>query len=461
MVSFPIVLHEWSAKTGENTMTAQQPLKSHGRNSKPWRPDPASTREKIWFDDFDRVLYVDFRKTCATYLRIGTWQRGLSIERWDEVLQSWEPEDIDPGISLPFPPHKSNFSVQGFFNDIPQEVISAVRPFQWRQFVLLKMVRHRPAMLELLQSNPVLAWLLADAIASKEIPISVGSKWVLRKRKDILEFAGMPSSNSLVKTLSRIKSAKYTQILFENLKKLICHNDKMSMLRFVQYIPGGEILNLLKHFDYSYWLLSTRDSIGMTIWENLTVDNETDVFHLWTNSKNCAKSLRIACPENQLRKCKSIKDLCDIHDLWLNMYNTSNTDQRNERFLLEYGTYSFPAPPLPGDADIIPITTINELQEEGKEMHNCVGSYVEMIMRRECYIYRVLRPERATLEISDTTDMHHIRQLKLAHNRVPGAETWAKVRYWFASAIQVSYPAESHPISHTFLSMRLPRPSFP
>jgi hypothetical protein len=438
-------------------MTAQKIVNSE----EPWHPDLNSTREEIWFDELDQVLYVDFRKSCATCLRIGTWQKWLSVERWDDVQQSWEPEETDPGISLPFPPQKSKGSLQGFLNDFPQEVISAVRPFQWRQFVLLKMVRHRPETLELIQSNPALAWFLADAIASKAVLLSKGCEWVFRKRKDILEFAGMPSSNSIIRTLSRIKSDDYTQILFEDLKKLIRQNDKMSRLRFVQYIPGGEIFNLLKHFDCSYWLLSTTDSIGMTIWENLTVDNENNVFRLWTDSKNCAKSLRIACPENQLRKCKSIKDLGDIHDLWLNMYNAANIAQRNDRFLLDYGTYSFPSPPLPGDADIMPITTIKELEEEGTEMHNCVGTYIENIMRRESYIYRVLRPERATLEISDTTDMHHIRQLKLAYNREPGAETWKKVRYWFASAIQEAYKAETLLTSHTSLSMSSPHPSFP
>jgi hypothetical protein len=418
-------------------MPAHQTLKSKS----PWRPDPASTREEIWFDDFNRVLYVDFRKSCATCLRIGTWQKGLSMERWDDVLQSWELEDIDPGIPLPLPPHKSPFSLQKFFNDIPPEVISAVRPFQWRQFVLLKMVRYRPETLELIQSNPVLAWFLADAIALKEVPISEGCEWVYRKRKDILEFAGIPSTDSIVKTLSRIKPAEYTQILFENLKKLLRQNNKMLKLRCIQYIPGKEIFNLLNHFDYTYWLLSTRDYTGMTILETLTADNEKEVYRLWTDSKNCAKALQIACPENHLRKCKSIEGLRGIHDLWSNMYNTANTVQRNERFLLDHGTYSFPPPPLPGDADIIPITTIKELLEEGAEMHNCVGSYSEKVMSGECFIYRVLRPERATLEISDTGDMHHICQLKLAHNGEPAAETWEKVRFWFSSAIQVSYVA--------------------
>ncbi len=422
-------------------MTAQQPLKSQGRNSKPWRPDPASTHEKIWFDHLNRVLYVDFQKTCATCLRIGTWQKGLSTERWDDVLQSWEPEETDPGISLPFPPHKSNLSLRGFFNDIPQKVISAVRPFQWRQFVLLKMVRYRPETLELIQSNPVLAWFLADAIALKQIPISDGCEWVYRKRKDILEFAGIPSTDSIVKTLSRIKPAEYTQILFENLKKLLHQNDKMSKLHFIQYIPGKEIFNLLNHFEYSYWLLSTRDYTGMTIWETLTADNEDEICRLWTDSRNCAKSLRIACPEDQLGKCKSMEGLRAIHDKWSNMYNKVNTAQRIDQFFQDHGTYSFPPPPLPGDADIIPITTIKDLLDEGAEMHNCVGSYAEKVLYGECYIYRVLRPQRATLEISDTGDMHHICQLKLAYNGEPAAETRAKVRFWFASALQVSYAA--------------------
>jgi hypothetical protein len=107
-----------------------------------------------------------------------------------------------------------------------------------------------------------------------------------------------------------------------------------------------------------------------------------------------------------------------------------------EEFFEKHGTFSFPPPPLPGNNNIVPITTIEDLLDESAEMHNCSGSYAERIMSRECFIYRVIWPQRATLEVSDTGDMHHIRQLKLARNEEPSADTWAKVRFWFASALQ-------------------------
>jgi hypothetical protein len=118
------------------------------------------------------------------------------------------------------------------------------------------------------------------------------------------------------------------------------------------------------------------------------------------------------------------------------MLSRDHALSRIERFFQDHGTHTFPSPPLPGNADIVPITTIKELLDEGAVMHNCVGSYAEKVMSGECFIYRVLRPQRATLEVSDTGDMHHIRQLKLARNEEPSADTWAKVRFWFASALQ-------------------------
>jgi hypothetical protein len=442
-------------------MTAQKTLKSSVHLSKSWCPDPASLHDNVWFDDLSKYLYIDFRKLFATCLRITAWNKGLSVDRWNEVLQNWQTEEWDPGIPVPFLPYVQDFPLEQFFSEIPKEVIRAISPFKWRQFVLLRMLRHCPETLELLQSNPALAWFCADAIAKSEVPAHKAREIIMSKRRDICAFAGLPATEAMVKTLSRIKSKEYTQKIFDDLRKIFLQNEKMLKLRSIPYIPGEEIHNLLNHFDYTYWLLSTRDYTGMTIWENLTMDNEKEVYHLWTDSKKYAKSLQIARPENHLRKCKSIGDLRDLHNMWLNMYNKINLTKRIVQFFIGYGTYSFPPPPLPGDADIVPITTIKDLQDEGAIMHNCVGSYTEKIQTGECFIYRVLRPQRATLEISDTGDMHHICQLKLAHNGEPAAETWTKVRYWFASAIQVSYAAESLFISHTSSSMCLPRLSFP
>jgi hypothetical protein len=417
-------------------MTAQKTLKSSVHLSKSWCPDPASLHDNVWFDDFSKYLYVDFRKLFATCLRITAWNKGLSVDRWNEVLQNWQTEEWDPGIPVPFLPYGQDFCLEQFFSEIPTEVLRIISPFKWRQFVLLRMIRHCPETLELLQSNPVLTWFCADAIAKSEVPAPKAREIIMAKRRDICAFVGLPATDSMVKILSRIKAEEYTQTLFDDLKKVLLQNDKILKLRFLPHIPAIEIYNLIGHFDYTYWCLSTRDRAGTTIWETLSENNEFDVYRLWYDSTNCARNLLIADPIKRLTKCKSIEALRALHDKWSNLYNRVDTKHRIEQFFQDHRTYSFPPPSLPGDADIVPITTIKELLDEGKDMHNCVGSYAEKVLYGECYIYRVLRPQRATLEISDTGDMHHICQLKLAQNGEPSPETWAKVRYWFASALQ-------------------------
>ena len=64
----------------------------------------------------------------------------------------------------------------------------------------------------------------------------------------------------------------------------------------------------------------------------------------------------------------------------------------------------FPNPPLRGTAEIVPIRTLTELIEEGRAQSNCVATHAERIQSRYTFIYRVLKPERATLSIVRCAD---------------------------------------------------------
>jgi hypothetical protein len=61
--------------------------------------------------------------------------------------------------------------------------------------------------------------------------------------------------------------------------------------------------------------------------------------------------------------------------------------------------FRFPRPPLRGTDDIVPIYTMEELVAEGRAQDNCVATYAERVQSRHTFIYRVLKPERATLSI--------------------------------------------------------------
>jgi hypothetical protein len=404
--------------------------------SQSWSPDPASTREDIWFDDINKFLYVDFRKSCATCIRIATWNKGLSVERWNQASETWESEEWDPGIPLPLPKARVIFPLDEFYCEIPTEVINAVAPFKWRQFVLLRMIRHCPETLELLQSNPVLTWLCADAIATSETPATKACDIIMARRRDICGFAGLPATESMVKILGKMGSDAYTQILFNDLRKLFKNKERISRLRLFKKIPAEEIFNLSNRFDFLAWALSTADKSGVLVWDAMWLDASDRGFSTWSDTIRLGVDIGIQNPLKRLESCKSFEEVVNVHNRWSETLSRDRAIERIEKFFRDHGTYSFPHPPLPGNADIVPITTIKELLDEGAEMHHCVGSYSDRIMNGKSYIYRVLRPQRATLEIYSTDNMHRINQLSLVQNGEPSAETWARVRFWFAGAQQ-------------------------
>ena len=109
---------------------------------------------------------------------------------------------------------------------------------------------------------------------------------------------------------------------------------------------------------------------------------------------------------------------------------------------------NFPAPPFPGTADVVPITTATALVQEGKEQKNCAGNftYVSRIIRRQAYFYRVLTPERCTALIERSSKKAgkpawHITELRAYNNAIPSRATVQAV----ADALQTPAAPAWHP----------------
>ena len=90
-----------------------------------------------------------------------------------------------------------------------------------------------------------------------------------------------------------------------------------------------------------------------------------------------------------------------------------------------------PEPPVPGTPDIVPLTQARQLREEGSAQHHCVGSYADRVKQGQCYIYRILSPERATLSLARGADGGwEIAQLYRACNQPVGMATRQAVEAW-------------------------------
>ena len=114
-------------------------------------------------------------------------------------------------------------------------------------------------------------------------------------------------------------------------------------------------------------------------------------------------------------------------------------EQRKRRTRRASTVRDFPLPPVPGTGDIIPLTTSDALKKEGKQQQNCAGTYVRRVRAGSTYLYRVLRPERATLAISLGPDGCWRRsELECAANRPASKETDAAIDRWLS---QHSYSA--------------------
>jgi hypothetical protein len=96
-------------------------------------------------------------------------------------------------------------------------------------------------------------------------------------------------------------------------------------------------------------------------------------------------------------------------------------------FLAKFGTPLFPPAPDLDSCEILPITNIEELVSESLEMHNCLLEYEEALMNGHCYLYKVVKPERATLEVCSEGKSLLLCQLKTIDNGEPSGKTYQAV----------------------------------
>jgi hypothetical protein len=138
------------------------------------------------------------------------------------------------------------------------------------------------------------------------------------------------------------------------------------------------------------------------------------------------QALQITEAERIVHACASWRQLLHLHDLWTERLNNMREFAKKARL-----SAPFPPPPIPGNEHIQPIINATMLLEEGQTMRHCVGSYAESVRRRERYIYRILQPERATLEIRPNgRGGSALHQLKGYCNAKPGRGVTEVVRKW-------------------------------
>jgi hypothetical protein len=344
----------------------------------------------------------------------------------------WVSSKTDPDVLIEQIDSKPK-SISDFarvLNSIRPEYMKAASKYIFRRNALLSIMHRAPGILDIIRDAPGIAVLLADSFGKGDFDIRNASRLVYEPRKDIVKSVGGQGTKSEVKMLSSIKGSSINTDSLKKVRRLLEDESLKATERKLKINSIDEdllnsIIDEQSYFDYRAFSKHVEYFYGYNHTATYTKDD-------WMFDKS-----RIKREINQLKRiienqpnvdiyleniqhCKSLLDLQE--------YKISLERKKDFRPLNK----CFPEPPINETENIRAIKSLEELALEGKEMNNCVFNYSDWIIHNRYFVYKVLKPERATLGISIEVERYFsIDQLKLKSNKIASEETWEAVKSWF------------------------------
>lgn len=363
--------------------------------------------------------------------------------------KDWWPDSPDFKI-LPAPPRLPSPDLDGFRSDIPETFVRIIEPFPSHQWMLLRLLYEGKAGLDLAQSNPVLAYVLANCRefrAGEDTEITLLGRLCLKKQRDLAEWLGFPGTPAMVRLFQKIRPEAACPSRLRMFRSVIARgtfNKELGHLRQV----NAEVLALVTNSNIA-------DFVSPKLLEE--VSERPDVPHTSDLLFETCAMFRTIRKVRWIRKpvCESVARLQAVHNELIPLYNNAlapppepaepeeeeeevarpreRLPRRRRERAVKPPEPPFPPPPFAGMDGIIPIAHPADLNREGREMHHCVATYKKDVQRSLMYVYRVLRPERATLALRrDTRGRWYPWQIKGIRNAEVSYETTAMVNRWFS-----------------------------
>jgi hypothetical protein len=364
-------------------------------------------------------------------MRLAFWNDGLALFRRDGT--EWRVDDSDPDIVLiDGLSHMPGTDYHRFVHSIPIEVRRLVTPIRRHQLTLLRLARHCEGALGLISSAPVLAWLLAGHL-SRRFDVTIANRRLRQRRVDMLSaILSRRVTPAAVRVTARYTpgrrwSAHAEQILRRTLEdpRLVawCAHEPWLYPRLLR-----DLVRYRRFADARFFRAAIR-------WGRDACASPKTILFEAKSAIADGRSLGRADAERVVFACAKPDHVRSLRRAW------STERDRRERAgfaaMIRSGhlTGPFPAVPLAGSESIVPITSPLDLVAEADEMGHCVLDDLAEIWAGIVYVYRVLAPERATLEVELTGAEGEVTilQLRGPRNVDVGEDTHAAVRRWVAA----------------------------
>lgn len=394
-------------------------------------------------------LIVTLRSGYDTTFKITSWSDGLQFYTLNTDA-NWLLEESDAGII--FSTAKScNYkgsgdAVERFVEVIPSRFRQAVAVFSHRQFSLLRLAAQYPNLRELLIRSPNLCWLVICFAEQANWSQKQVVQLLQLKRVCIVERLFANKSMQLVKLINKIQlvngSEGEAKLLFKLLKKT-------QIVDGFNHWQSVSIITLRVVSKRPYFMNSKllANEIDICKTKQANVMHFFDISQIYDDLHRMHNALNKVFEPRVWRSIESFTCLRQLHDRWVVRYNkierrrlaveqarpadqavndqAVNAQPINRK---PYVEVDYPICAIGDRDDLIQIKNSTELSLEGVDMSHCVGSYGDKLMRGDSYIYKLLQPQRATVEIKVRGNRVSILQFKLAHNHKPSPDTCAHLR---------------------------------
>jgi hypothetical protein len=315
-------------------------------------------------------------------------------------------------------------AARAFLECFPAEVLQLVKGLPERQWHLMQLMAHCPGAIDLAATNRGLAVALASSSAFHNPPVQRplrAARALLRQRRQVIAgWLGLPATRSAVSVFARVRSDALTVERLLWLRRTLLEESPPKALLHLPVLTAP-VLRILCDADL-------RRSASHSLLEEIALGPESE------QTKGAQHLLRDAIETARLAGLRSLPVIPNLAEL--GAWHDELTRAMNRLHLQEIRDLVLPFPPTAGTETIVPLTTAEDLIDEGRAMHHCVASYARDVALGRTYVYRVLAPERATVSIVPTPGGAgwKIDQLKGVANAPVGHETRLAVTAWLRAS---------------------------
>ena len=351
-----------------------------------WRPEPKAEELRVGLRRW-REFWPDYRLI---------YPEDSSRNVPDHVVE------IPESSATPESARQKAVALDGFRSEVEEEIVRLVEPFGGYQWALMVLVRNEPWAMELAVGNPTLAFALANSNLLRGSPpeaAAVQARWYChKKQRDLLEWLGYPGTEPVARLLRKISPGAVTPSALHRLRLALLADPRT--LKLLAPLPtiNGDILELATIPKYINLLtpsllremamrspgVSVADRIhsGLVVLEQISSPLTTKPF---VNLRQVLRFREDAEKEFQaflLRKEQAKQEAARrAEQERLRRWEEARLRSKKEA---ELRRLPFPPPPLHGTPDILPLTSRELLEMEGREQNNCVAMH-DLYVRRGGY----------------------------------------------------------------------------